>query len=115
MQLGTKVKALRKKLHMSQKEVAKASGITQATLSRIEAGKVQQLKSYALGRLAASLHVTVDHLLGERTSMTAADVLKADGTITEFIELYQGLDTTRREEVRQFMRFLISASPEREM
>jgi len=48
MSLGERVIILREKRGMNQKQVSDASGITQATISRIESGQVKQLKSEAL-------------------------------------------------------------------
>jgi transcriptional regulator with XRE-family HTH domain len=64
MRLGEIVKILREKKGWRQKQLADASGITQATISRLEKGLVNQLKSDALGRLANALGVSADILLG---------------------------------------------------
>ena len=63
MSLGEKVKNLRKKKGMNQKQLAETSDITQATISRIESGKVNQLKSEALKRLAYALGVVMEDLV----------------------------------------------------
>jgi HTH-type transcriptional regulator, competence development regulator len=63
MSLGEKVRATRQRKGMNQKELAKASGITPATVSRVEKGQVKQLKSDALKRLARALGVTIDELV----------------------------------------------------
>ena len=113
MNLATKVKQLRNKLHMSQRDIAKESQLTQlkqATISRVEAGLTQQLKSHAMQRLARALNVTVDHLIGDSDSMIAADILKTDASVNEFVELYHQPDASKRDEVRTYMRFLQSSS-----
>lgn len=63
MALGQKLKLLREERGMNQSELAEASGVNQATISRIESGEMHQLKSDALKRLARVLGVTIDSLL----------------------------------------------------
>ena len=62
---GDRVKILRKRNNMNQKELSIASGITQATISRIESGQVNELRSANLSRLAKALGVSIDCLLGD--------------------------------------------------
>ncbi len=110
MNLASKVKYLRKKLNMAQRDLAAKSGLSQPTVCRIESGQTRQLKSFAMLRLATALGVTVDHLLGQDGSMKAIDVLKADPKIEEFVQLYQQLDASRRDEARTYMRYLLALS-----
>lgn len=60
MALGQRIQQGRAKRGWNQKQLAEASRITQATISRLEADQVTPLKSDALGRLAEELGVTVD-------------------------------------------------------
>ena len=48
---------------MTQEQLAEASGLTQATISRLESGEIDQLKSNALSRLATALGTSVDNLM----------------------------------------------------
>jgi len=50
---------------MNQKQLSEAARISQATISRVEQGKIHELKSSALARLAAALDVPVDSLINE--------------------------------------------------
>ena len=65
MALGKTLKALRHKQGLNQKVLATLSGVSQATISRIETGRVHQLRSAALKRLADTLKVSVDFLMGD--------------------------------------------------
>ena len=65
MSLGRTLKALRQKHSLNQKALSTLSGVSQATISRIETGRVRQLRSSALKNLAAALGVSVDFLMGD--------------------------------------------------
>ena len=93
MSLGEKVKALREKKGMNQKQLSEASLITQATISRIESGKVNQLKSDALKRLADALGSTVDYLVDKADQLTPEDVMKADKTAKYLFRGYEKLSS----------------------
>lgn len=62
--LGSRVKKIRTMRRWNQADLAKASKITQATISRLESGKTKQLKSAALKRLAKALCTSTDYLVG---------------------------------------------------
>jgi len=65
MSLGRTLKALRQKQSLNQKALSALSGVSQATISRIETGRVRQLRSSALKNLADALEVSVDFLMGD--------------------------------------------------
>ena len=65
MSLGKTLKALRQKQSLNQKALSALSGVSQATISRIETGRVRQLRSSALKNLADALGVSVDFLMGD--------------------------------------------------
>jgi transcriptional regulator with XRE-family HTH domain len=106
MSLGEKVKTLREKKGMNQKEVAEASGITQATISRIESGQVKELKSEALKRLAGALGVTVDYLVDKTDKLTPNDIIRSDAAAQYVFRGYEKLSATGREQLKNFVRFL---------
>ena len=62
MVLADRVKELRQKLGWNQATLAKEAKITQATISRIESGKVTQPKMGQLQKLADALGTTIDYL-----------------------------------------------------
>ena len=65
MSLGRTLKALRQKQSLNQKALSTLSGVSQATISRIETGRVRQLRSSALKNIAGALGVSVDFLMGD--------------------------------------------------
>ena len=65
MALGKTLKALRQKQGLNQKSLSALSGVSQATISRIETGRVRQLRSAALKNLADAMGVSTDFLMGD--------------------------------------------------
>jgi len=76
MSLGSTLKALRQKRSLNQKALSTLSGVSQVTISRIETGRVQQLRSSALKNLADAMGVSVDFLMGDNEIF--ADIPSSD-------------------------------------
>lgn len=115
MSLGEKVKELREKKGMNQKELSKAADITQATISRIEKGKVNQLKSEALKRLANALGSTIDYLVDDKKDkLTPNDIMRADETAKYLFRGYETLSSGGRKQLIDFVRFLEEKEREEE-
>ena len=114
MSLGEKVKELREKKGMNQKQLSEASLITQATISRIESGKVNQLKSDALKRLADALGSTVDYLVDRTDQLKPEDVMKADKTAKHLFRGYEKLSSDGRKQLIDFVNFLEEKEREEE-
>lgn len=106
MTLGEKVKQRRERLGMNQKQLAKASGITQATISRLESGLIKELKSEALKRLARALGVTVDFLVDKTDKPTPSDIFNSDPNAAYIFRGYEKLSAKGREQLENFIRFL---------
>lgn len=120
MNLGIKVKALREEREMNQKDLAVASKITQATISRIEKGQVKQLKSEALKRLAEALRVTVDYLVGTMRVQSADFLpeypmlyLEAPGEDGILVKNFHKLPAEVKRVVMDFVLFLVQQEKER--
>ena len=64
MTLGERILILRRRLKMSQSEVAKAAGLDKNTIARLEQGKVKDLSGVTIVRVARALQVSTDVLLG---------------------------------------------------
>jgi transcriptional regulator with XRE-family HTH domain len=94
MELGEKIRLLRKQRGMKQQDVARASGITQATISRIETGHVKQLKSDALRRLAEAFDTTSDYLLEQENSI---NLVRTDPNAISISKLYGRLSSNHKE------------------
>jgi len=104
--LGDRVKDLRVKKEMNQKKLSESSGITQATISRIENGKVKQLKSEALKRLSEALGTTIDYLMGKRVDMNVAEMISVDKQAEYIFRGYEKLSGKSRQELEDFVKWL---------
>lgn len=65
--IGERLARLRSKREMTQVELAKALGVSQAMLSRYEKGEVR-LTAPAVVKIAKALKVSTDELLGVKKS-----------------------------------------------
>ena len=64
--LGERLKAVRRRLGMSQEELATRAGVAQEAIARVEQNKRLSMRSDELGRLAEALDAPADELLGIR-------------------------------------------------
>lgn len=106
MSISQRVSRLREELGMSQQVLAEQSGITQATISRLESGHVEQLKSRALARLADALHVTMDYLAGRTADVTTDGLLQSDPDAAGLMEAYRRLTPENRRRLMEYAWFL---------
>jgi transcriptional regulator with XRE-family HTH domain len=63
MVLSHKVKDLRTKAKMTQAQLAKRAGVTQAFISQLETGAAESLTLTTLRRIAKALQLTVAELM----------------------------------------------------
>lgn len=63
--IGKRLKNLREKIGISQLELSHRSGISQASIARIETGQQKNLKAETIRKLADSLGVTASKLIEE--------------------------------------------------
>jgi len=59
-ELGEKIKTLRKEKTLSQEELARKSGISRATLSKLENGNLTKISVATLDRVLGVLGFTID-------------------------------------------------------
>ena len=64
MTLGERILILRRRLKLSQGDVAKAAGLAKNTIARLEQGGVKDLSGEAIVKVARALQVSTDVLLG---------------------------------------------------
>jgi transcriptional regulator with XRE-family HTH domain len=64
MTLGERILILRRRLGLSQNDLAEASDLDKNTIARLEQGRVHDLSGAAIVRVARALHVSTDVLLG---------------------------------------------------
>ena len=112
MSLGSKIKTLREQKDLSQRELAERTDISQATISRLEHNLMRQLKSDALGRIAAELHTTTDFLSGKDAAVSPEGIFRSDPVAREFLELYSSLNSKSKDAVKSFMNYLVTSESE---
>jgi transcriptional regulator with XRE-family HTH domain len=78
MDFGNKVRLRRETLGWTQTELAKAIGLTQNRISKIESGELTQLSFKNLRALARALGVSVDWMLGTWDDIEPAPAPKHD-------------------------------------
>ena len=64
MNFGTKIRRRREQLGLSQQELARLLGMTQARISEIESGARPNVNLHNLRNLARALGVSADYLIG---------------------------------------------------
>ena len=64
MQIGKRIQQRREKLGLTQEELADASGLRQSIISRLERGTRKNPSADTVRRLATTLGVTADWLIG---------------------------------------------------
>ena len=64
MTLGERILVLRRRLKMSQQDLAKAARLDKNTIARLEQGRVKDLSGETVVRVARALQVRTDVLLG---------------------------------------------------
>ncbi len=104
MALADKVKELRQKLGWNQATLAQKSGITQATISRIESGKVTQPKMGQLHKLADALEATIDYLAGDSIQMSFDDLLR-DKKAQVVFRGWGSLSAAQKQQLADLVRF----------
>jgi len=70
MELSKKIVLLRQKKGWSQIDLARAAGIPQPTICRLESGDIEQPKIMTLMKITRALEVSSDYLLSEDYDFT---------------------------------------------
>jgi transcriptional regulator with XRE-family HTH domain len=68
MQIGERVKGLRKGLRITQHALAGRTGLRPETISRIERGAVENPETDTLAKLARAFGVKIDELVGGKAA-----------------------------------------------
>lgn len=106
MSFGEKVHTLRRKHKMTQKKLANATSMTQATISRIENGKVSNIRPSTLMKLSIALKVTIDYLVGKTNSMTIEDMFLSDANVRRFIECLKTMSQIQQNEIMRYTNYV---------
>ncbi len=104
MTVGATIKALRTRTYLNQKDLAKATGITQATISRIEKDKIKAVSADTLSRVAKALNVSTDHLLGKSEKLKWDEITLDSKEVRDLVTAYQKLPPFMRQWVFELVR-----------
>lgn len=63
-EIGRKIRNKRKELHLTQLELAKRIGMTESSISKYEAGKIETMPTSTINRICDVLHIAPAELLG---------------------------------------------------
>ena len=96
--LGEKVKSIRKGLEINQAVLAKAACIDRTVISRIESGRVKELKTHAFSRLANALGVKMEELVESNGKEFEVSILRV---------AHNSLSKERVKQLEDFARFLL--------
>jgi transcriptional regulator with XRE-family HTH domain len=99
--LGDRISNLREKKGLTQAELARAAGISQPSISQIEAGtRVPSLR--VLLSISRGLGIPVSHLMGSETSELTEIERK-------YLHSYRKLDSRSKEDVLKFIERKLSS------
>jgi transcriptional regulator with XRE-family HTH domain len=114
MPLSEKVNQLRRSLKLTQRQLADKTSITQATLSRIEKGKVQNLRVSTLVKLASALNTTVDYLTDKTNEISLPDLILSDPNAQLLWISFKKLSLISQNELVKYAKYLVAQQNNRD-
>lgn len=99
MNMGDKIKMLRKEHGLTLEQVGDAVGVGKSTVRKWETGMIANMRRDKIAALAKALHTTPAYLMGWEDK---------DEKSKEIINLYLALDEDGRKDAEQYLQFLLS-------
>lgn len=93
--IGERVLEARKRLGLTQKQVAEATKLTQETVCRVERGKIEEPRAGVLVALAQALQVPIEYLATGR-AVRETDTLALDSGARDLLRSYHKLSQAKR-------------------
>jgi transcriptional regulator with XRE-family HTH domain len=103
--LGTVVRQYRERAGLTQAQLAERAGLADATISRVERGRLHP-SADLIGKLASALGVTVDDLLRRRSPPRDP---KVRASVARLVAAVEGLDDGQVDDVRKAVVLLLEA------
>lgn len=103
--LGSIVRQLRERAGFTQAQLAEKAGMVDATISRIERGRLHP-SAIVIGKLAAALNVATDDLIGRRLSLEAPSIRTS---VAKLLAVVDGLDDGQVDDVTRAVKLLLEA------
>lgn len=111
MPIGDAIRQLREARGISQRELARQSGLKHGHISTLERGRYAIVDVHALLRICSALDITIDQLLTEAGLLPAEDPATALH-LAELDRLFSTLSASRQEEVLAIIRAITTGPPE---
>lgn len=117
MEIGARIKTLRKEANLTVDELAKKIGKNRATIYRYENGDIKDLPISILESLALALNTTPAYLMGWTKDVSQESLfpqvyiklLEKNPDLYDAIKLYTALDNIDRSEIRGEMKGMLHA------
>ena len=106
MGIGKRVRGLREERGLTQKDLKEATGLSQATISRIESGEFNNLRGNTVIKLADALRVTTDYLLGRTDASGPQHIFGADLGAKALLNIHELLGMEDKRMLESFAEFL---------
>lgn len=100
MELNERLKMLMKEKGLNQKELAKISGITEASMSKYLSGE-RTPRIDVIVNLANALQVTTDELIGNDIENDQMNLIRLKTVLA------RGMETMTQEEKKELIKFLL--------
>lgn len=110
--LGERVRELRKKKRMTQAELADKAKVKQSTISRLEMGKIDDLGSAHLRKLAEGLGVMVEELFSDPREVPSSLFVNVNPDAKRLVRYYKNLSDDAKRELLNYAEFLYTKDRE---
>ncbi len=104
--LDVQLRKMREQAGYTQVELSAVSGVSRATITRIETRSVTQVRPDTLTALAAQLNASVDQLLDFAPAPATIKVQIMDPDVDHLMDGYRRLSPQRQSQLRDFLRWL---------
>ncbi|MGV2640138.1 helix-turn-helix domain-containing protein (plasmid) [Clostridium perfringens] len=105
--LGNNIRKLRILNNLTLQELSKLSGVGVSTISEIEVGKILNPRTTTLNKIAKSLNVDINVLLGKDDNINKMFECLDDPNILETLSLYLQLNNEHKKLVDNLMKNLL--------
>ena len=106
MGIGERVTEHRRERGWTQADLARESGVSQATISRLESGHISSPRADVLGRLASALRIAMDALVHTSYQLSLDDYTRRDPQLQAIFSGYERLPEDRKRQLADFVQWL---------
>lgn len=106
MSIGEKIKCRRKELNLTMLDIAKLTGVSEATVSRWESGDIANMRRHRIIALANALQVSPAYLMGWDELPDKAEQSEEEAENEELFNIFSSLPEDRQQIVADLIRTL---------